>query len=594
MHHFTILRFADSSGIATVGRHLVAIRNSVPFGRFVAADRIYADATGHVVAYWATNEPGVAPPEVANGLVRFIYGDGPPETDKTELLPTAELHRKLNLMPGRFSAAVVDLIRGDIAAGTTLARIEPLHWYEDDELLIVGTWAETIAQCLDVVGHRRHSTGELFSFLNAGHFCDDNTFCRDVRLIPAYATLHHAQGRTTIKEEFHEFITQEVEPSPSFYDDVCHAFVKACKRCAGTEDVEISLSGGKDSRLLLSGLLHSQLNVKATTISGGASNYSDVYCAKLVAESAKIGHVVKLLEGKDSSSAVVNLYRRASDVLKATDNGIISYANISYNQRHSGRVMYNGMVAEYLRGSTGKQATAAVHEMTKLDYLLKRWGRQNRFFKPEIFESYLQWLHGWLGAFPREISEDECAEYSYVYVRMGRWASAQSRAASMSRRPSFPHLDNRFVTTCLTAPTALRVDDRLVYEMMRRLAPELAALPFANDHWRCEDKQNHDGMRQQYPDAFIPSKKTDKCQNLDWRVRWVEHLTPELDRVIFNSSGSEHLFQVVDREKLRKLFDTGAINNGHRFMLFALYAAAIYYSRNRDADGEDREVEIML
>jgi hypothetical protein len=159
---------------------------------------------------------------------------------------------------------------------------------------------------------------------------------------------------------------------------------------------------------------------------------------------------------------------------------------------------------------------------------------------------------------------------------MGRWAAALARTGVLSRRPIYPLLDNRFMSLVYSLPVDTRTNDRMLYEVLRVLDPALADLPLANDYWAFQSKEEVAALKAQYPQAFLERGASEAGPNLDWRANWMTVVGPEIeDRLLRRTPAESPLFDVVDRTKLACLFDDGRVTYGHRFPLFAMYAATI-------------------
>lgn len=137
----------------------------------------------------------------------------------------------------------------------------------------------------------------------------------------------------------------------------------------------------------------------------------------------------------------------------------------------------------------------------------------------------------------------------------------------------------------------MRTDDRLLYNILKRLNPALAEIPFANDHWRFSSPEDQSLKELAYPQAFIP-RGTGSRANTDWRANW-KALLPEIRRQYLEHP-DDALADLLDEEKLDRLLNDIGTTNSHRFLLFATYAASIVRSNMSDDPIVSRSIDVPL
>jgi hypothetical protein len=286
-----------------------------------------------------------------------------------------------------------------------------------------------------------------------------------------------------------------------------------------------------------------------------------------------------------SSAGDVNMngeifHQRTLDILAASDSGIISLGNMAYNPKFRKTSRLNGLGGELLRGGYGKGLNKVKVKYDARSLLLSKWGRYKDLFNSEVVKEYEIWLDQWLENSPRPMSLLEAADFGYLYCRMGRWGASQTRTGALAGIPIYPILDNRLIAMAYKVPVEHRGNDRLLFEIMHRIAPALAKLPFANDYWAFQDENEIENLKKRYPEAFLPRRAKEAGENLDWRSNWIDYLGEYFYEHFFMNC-HEELFQIVDRVKLKSLFDDGKLNYGHRFPLFGMYSASLLFEKAR-------------
>lgn len=594
--HLTVLaakkaKFSDEE----LEEFTVAIRHTIPYAHSRAKEAIFRSPKGNLFVYWSSNESD-APPQSASLLLRIPYGEPPSTHDLNNLTINSSLHEQISGISGRFSVAIIDLESETFAVATPIARLDAFYKIETTDFVCISSWARTASACLHGKENTEYSDEGLFGFLNTGHFISDHTFYKDVSSLPPLATALYNAGSLSIHSGAFNFLSRPTAPSERFFDEITEYLLAACRRIPEKGDITISLSGGKDSRLLLAAVSAAGKSVKAQTISGGATNYSDVYCASLVANACGVPHTIKDVSGSSErhqppTHLAVDLYRRTLDTLLATDSGIISWATLSYSPDFHDEVMLNGLGGELLRGGYGKTERDLLRHKDAKSFILSRWARSKAFFRDGHFEAFEKSIDKWLSCFGRQLTLEEVADYAYLIVRTGRWASAASRSHVLSRRTIYPLLDNRLLNAAYSIPIEMRTDDRLLYNILRRLNPALAEIPFANDHWRFSSPEDQSLKRLAYPNAFIP-RGTGSSPNTDWRANW-KALLPEIRRQYLEHP-DDGLSNLLDEEKLNPLLNDIGTSNSHRFLLFAAYAASIVRSNPSDDAIVSRSIDVPL
>lgn len=541
---------------------------------------------GSIFYYFSTNEEPqlshltVSDDDGFKNILNFYYGDAAPVAT-TIIKPSSTMHRQINTMNGRFSFLSLDLKRNEFSAATTLTRVDPLYKFENSDVISVGSWAYFIHEILARLGIHSGSDCDLYSFMNAGFFGNDDTFFPGVKAITAYATYHVSDRRSNEYSEFSNLLLGKSEghggnwSGQDYYESITEQFIKSFTPFAGQTSFEVQLVGGKDSRLVLAGMAASGVDAIANTTDGGAHNFTDVYCAKLVTSALNVRHRITLAAKRPAEATIsaCDFNTRTINTLKATDFGLISLGNLAFNRNFREYRVFNGLGGELLRGGYAKGLAKQKAKHTPHSLLISKWGRFRSFFSPEASQHYESYVSQWLESNNLSDNLPLAADAAYLYCRMGRWAAALTRSGSMQRRPTYPLLDNAFMLSTYLAPVDLRTNDRLLYEILRRVNKELVTLPLANDYWAFWNSQQVEEHKTRWPQAFRPRGAPESGATLDWRANWLHVIGEHLFDFILSHSNST-VFDIVDRGSIDSLRKHGA-NNGHRFLLFGIYSALI-------------------
>jgi hypothetical protein len=271
--------------------------------------------------------------------------------------------------------------------------------------------------------------------------------------------------------------------------DVAAALVAAVSPLrALTEPVELSLTGGKDSRLILAALVAAGVPVRAKT--HGFAAHPDVTVAAEIARRLQIEHLVREPARPEARIDVVTRIR--ATVLVA-DGMLSAFENVGRpDHTPSSGVTAGGHGGELLRGGYAETAgvgqpdagavagtLSTVKRAARGTELLRRLTtRHVALLRPAPATRYLASLAPWTAAAlahgPLQALDD-----FYLVNRAGRWSAAARQAYLLRENLVQPLFDDAVVRAARQVPLADRVRGALPAAVLRELRPELADIPYA-------------------------------------------------------------------------------------------------------------------
>lgn len=599
MQHLTIVRKKRGPFTAVevelLGNRIV---QHGPYPDNVTNHLIHVSEDQRSAAFWYTNEVDGPVPVVEEKRVIYALGYPiPSHHELTKLEESPNLHRAISMMNGRFSSAIFNLKDGNSAAAVPIARLDAIYHAESNDLSVIGNWSGSVSAAIqqDSIAYEDE---KLFGFLNSGHFIADETFYKGVSALPGYSTVLIADDRLTVNTEIYQLIIESIESSEDdhYFDAIAEAMVSACHSANDLDrDITLNLSGGKDSRLLLAAFQAAGYKVHGRTYTGGSSNSSDVYVAKMVAAAAGITHetvpyALSPLHG--AMETEVDFYTRTHSLLRASDASVVAWVNQSYSPRFRNKIVLNGLGGELMRGGHASKSDQVALALKKPETtIMKRWGKFSKVFRPDLQQDFASLVQSWMERVsPHKLNSLEVADFAYLVTKLGRWGSAISRPGEISHKSFYPFLDNRLTTLIYKLPPRLRVGDHLIYKLTDRFNTALTRVPIAYDAWKCHSEEENAWMRKNHPDAFVP-RGTQNGPNTDWRMNWLQ-LLPEFKRQYLDCA-DQSLRDMVDDAHVLKLLD-GAATNNDRYLLFSIYAASIMRSGGLERDTEKHPLVVTL
>jgi asparagine synthetase B (glutamine-hydrolysing) len=258
--------------------------------------------------------------------------------------------------------------------------------------------------------------------------------------------------------------------------------------------VELSLTGGKDSRLIAAALVAAGVPVSARTY--GFADHPDVVVARMVADRLGIEHIVTepaVTRAAGSSPAVqeVDVLSRLRATVLVSDGMLSAFENVGRPDPDADKsaIEAGGHGGELLRG--GYAATIAGHARSlprraagSAELFRRLATRRVRLLRPRSAATYLSSLTPWAVALVR--GPQHALDDFYLSNRAGRWSAAARQAYVIRSVMIQPFFDDRVVRAARSVPLSDRVNDRLHHDTIAELCPALLDIPLASDHWKCD------------------------------------------------------------------------------------------------------------
>jgi Asparagine synthase len=302
--------------------------------------------------------------------------------------------------------------------------------------------------------------------------------------------------------------------------DVAAALVEAVAplREAG-RPVELSLTGGKDSRLVAAALVTAGVPVRAHT--HGFADHPDVVIATQVAE--RLGIDSEVREPAAPGQEIDVLGRIRATVLVA-DGMLSAFENVGRpDPAASPAITAGGHGGELLRG--GYAETAAGRRATALraaELLRRLTTRHLGLLRRGAAAGYVASLAPWTAALAR--GPLQALDDFYLVNRAGRWSAAARQAYLIRESLVQPLFDQRVVLAARAVPLADRTNGALSRAVLADLCPALTDIPLAG----------------KAPARTGPA-------SFDWRRQYGDEIASFLRDYILDAGASGGLFTVADR-----------------------------------------------
>jgi hypothetical protein len=442
--------------------------------------------------------PIPGPPEVAwqspDGRAALLRWGSAEAIPKNTLAPSATQATSADCAPSAISHAgtiwpgtpIPGSDGAPVYARTTATRVDPVYVAEVAGAVIISDramWAAWTADRLD-----DHDPLLACALLNPGFPLGSATPFRGVS----------ALSRSTIIQVLSGAASRNGADSPprprgaGSAAEVAAALVDAVTplRKAG-QPVELSLTGGKDSRLVAAALVKAGVPVRGRT--HGFADHPDVVIAAEVARALGIEHEVRVPAAPGQR---VDVLGRIRATVLVADGMLSAFENVGRpDPAFSRAVTAGGHGGELLRGGYAETAAGRRAAGLRAAELLRRLTtRHLGLLRRGAAAGYVASLAPWTGALARDPLR--ALDDFYLVNRAGRWSAAARQAYLIRECLVQPLFDERVVLAARAVPLATRTSGELSRAVLAELCPPLTEIPLAGKAPASSGQASFDWRRQ--------------------------------------------------------------------------------------------------
>jgi hypothetical protein len=387
---------------------------------------------------------------------------------------------------GRSHAGTIWADDGGLHARTGVTRVDPVFLAEIPGAALVSdraSWAAAVAGRL-----AEPDPVMAAAFLSLGYPVGAATPFRGVRALGAQRQLTVTAGRPV---EAAAAAQRDGTGADGSCGAVAAALVDAVRPLGERGvPVELSLTGGKDSRLIAAALTAAQVPFRART--HGFASHPDVIVAAMIASRLGIEHVVT--EPRPAAPQrppdEADVLARLRSAVLVSDGMLSAFENVGRPDPRmtTEPVQTGGHGGELLRGGYAPAAwstrrPARAWSQARAAELFRRMvTRRLGLLRPTAAGAYLASLAPFAASLPR--GPLRTLDDFYLMNRAGRW-SAAARQAYLLREPLVqPFFGDQVVRAARAVPLPDRITDRLHRGVLAALCPELLDLPLAGSDWK--------------------------------------------------------------------------------------------------------------
>ena len=461
---------------------------------------------------------------------------------------------------------------GTVFARTGITRVDPVFVARAGRATVLSdraTWAAA------ATGRLGDADALLYAgLLGPGYPLGAVTPFAGVRALAPATSCHVTGGAVTETE--HGGLTGPGRSGPASAARVAEALVQAVMPLRdASAPVELSLTGGKDSRLIAAALARAGVPARARTY--GFPDHPDVVVAAQVARELGLEHEVAeprttgaaastgahgvtgiaVTGGAAGAGATadgapvvqeVDVLGRLRATVLVADGMLSAFENVGRPDPDAGTataIAIGGHGGELLRGGYAKiiPGSAARRAAGSAELLRRLTMRRVPLLRARWRIAYLASLTPWAAAVaarPQPALDD-----FYLVNRAGRWSAAARQAYAIRSVMAQPYFDDQVVRAARSAPLTERLDDRLVRGAIGALCPALLDIPLAADRWKCDTAK----PSAHAPGAASPGQRA----RFDWRRGYGDDVAGFLRDYVLGTGSAGGLFAIVSRPAAERL-----------------------------------------
>jgi hypothetical protein len=442
-------------------------------------------------------------------------------------------HPRADHRAGTSHAGTIWVEGAMVHARTGLTRVDPVYLAETGGGVVASDRASWAAAVTGRMGDP--DPAMIGAFLSLGYPVGTATPFRGVRALGTDRALRLSGGRFVVTRAGGE------EERPAGPDRVAAALAEAVRPPGeANAPVELSLTGGKDSRLVAAALTAARVPFVART--HGFAGHPDVVVAGLIADRLGLEHTVTPPRppGEPDEADVL---RRLRAAVVVSDGMLSAFENVGWPdpQVACGLVQAGGHGGELLRGGYAQAAWSTLAGSAAAAELFRRMTtRRLSLLRPGPARAYLASLARPAAALAR--GPLAALDDFYLVNRAGRW-SAAARQAYLLRSPlSQPLFADRVVRAARAVPLRDRMNERLHRDVLGMLCPVLLRIPLASAGWHGEPPT---------PATVLTAPPGPAAA--DWRRDYGEAVAGFLRGYILDHDAASPLFGILRREAAERL-----------------------------------------
>lgn len=338
-------------------------------------------------------------------------------------------------------------------------------------------------------------------------------------------------------------------------DELVKNFKAASEKLSG--DLRLSLTGGKDSRLVLALAIGAGFKERITTFTNGPEGSPEISCAQNIAHKIGVKHIANVRAPQVQALDFVNSWNKLSWHNYRMEGYICPWDGATADRTLRGVTSdMTGFGGELYRGPGGHaKQFKNLSFMDNKDVILSKFINYHQQMDPlnilsDLYKNaQIGWFYKWLEENVKSVRFDVLPEKFFVENRLSNWNGPLAQNVT-GRIKLMPLLSPKVARLVFKLSPEARNKELFHYSVMAKLVPELVSLPFLNATWD-KSLQGRYGL----DIAEVPYDSGEKFTPRSvqaWQAEFVEGQRQQIVHWLGRAAAATNINEIIDVEKLSK------------------------------------------
>lgn len=571
MHKFAIVRLKTPWAKAQIySRILRQMSSQIPF---IAKQKTVLKLSEDLVFFGsrASDYLGVGPgyheDETAfTAFDGYAYIDKPDETARA-------LHEMLGKVApagfdvgGQYSIIRLEKATGRFSGIADFTGMRPLYYIDNPDFFAVSNRQMLLNPICTRNTRPTIDVWAATSLISKGNKFGHDSLIAGVNMVPPGHFVVSSSSGFSVKPLSNQVWQDRRRPTTPDYQRAAENLVENLSWFSRTkrfeqEPISLSLTGGEDSRLVLSLAMNSAFKEKLQAFTYGFSDNPDIYAAKDVAAAAGVPHSVTINERTASQHTIEGIWKNLRSHAFRFEGAPGAWDGGAGSAKSTNLDMTGVFDFFFKRVRPGSAALDVTSEAVALDHMRESQQEYDvlGLLRPEARQKDNDFDREWLD---RRLSDglelNDVPEIYYQENRLSWWGGGID--GNVNNRLRVTPLADRFASWVgLKQSVQDRRERRFIFEAMLHLAPDLLRLPYVNKKW--PDRFQDLAPQVKLPGVAFSMPPSAPSPGIPWQVELAKNGGKFILDYIARYDLQE-IYDIVDKQRLEEcLSDPSKINN---------------------------------
>lgn len=330
-------------------------------------------------------------------------------------------------------------------------------------------------------------------------------------------------------------------------------------------DLRLSLTGGKDSRLVLAIAIGCGFKDELTTYTNGPEGSPEILCAKLIANAIGVKHQENIQNLQIKEQDFEESWQKLRWHAYRMEGYICPWDGATAGVLRGLSSDMTGFGGELYRGPGGHAKQFKNLDFIKnKDNLLSKFINYHQKMDPinilsDLYKNYqIGWLYNWLDENVKSVRLDTLPEKFFVENRLSNWNGPLAQNV-VGRTKFMPLLSPKVARLVFKLSPEARNKELFHFSVMAKLAPNLISIPFLNAKWD-ESLQGRYGLDVS-KDKFNSGEKYNPRTVQAWQAQFVENQKDEIIKLLEEAEQNSDINEVFNVSKLCNFIESNSSFN---------------------------------